>query len=107
VILITTRSMEAATYDDEKAVAFVTNNERVVVALSRARCGLFIIGNIRTLMIGQVWRRYIDTASRLFGMPIVNSDYLDLMNGQAVRTTSSPFTLLNKNGKIPYAADKF
>jgi len=107
VILITTRSMEAAAYDDEKALAFVTNDERVTVALSRARNGLFIIGNIRTLMIGQVWRRYIDTASRLFGVPIVNSDYLDLMNGQVSRTTSSPFTILNKIGKIPYAADKF
>ena len=61
VVLVTTRSVELNS-QTSRILDFVTDDRRATVALSRARHGLIIIGNLQTLSYGQVWRKFLTVA---------------------------------------------
>jgi superfamily I DNA and/or RNA helicase len=41
---------------------FVKDKRRATVALSRAKAGLFIHGNLRTMAMGETWRKFFCAA---------------------------------------------
>ena len=62
VMLITTRSLKNHGPETKRALSFVADSRRVCVALSRARAGLVIQGNLTTLRQCRPWRRYLNAA---------------------------------------------
>ena len=57
VYLLTTRSISAS--DSKTSLEFIQNDRRATVAISRARHGVILHGNLKTLSTGLVWRLFI------------------------------------------------
>ncbi|VDK49907.1 unnamed protein product [Anisakis simplex] len=72
IILVTTRSYDYCATDDQ--VKFFADPQRITVALSRARHGLFIIADFPMLLKYGIWQKYLRLATQ--ETPIVNSRYV-------------------------------
>ncbi|VDN17671.1 unnamed protein product [Gongylonema pulchrum] len=58
VVLLTTRTIRSGDATDD--FSFLADPQRVTIALSRARHGLFLIGDFELLLQSSTWRLYID-----------------------------------------------
>jgi len=64
VYVLTTRSLgDEEPSDDQRILTFdplqfVKDKRRATVALSRAKAGLFVHGNLRTMAMGEAWRKF-------------------------------------------------
>ena len=76
VILATTRTSIGVDTNSE-ALRFFLHDERITVALSRARHGLFIIGDFNLLKRHALWQRYLEQAIQV--TPIVTSRYCECL----------------------------
>lgn len=48
----------------DKKIGFLKTHNRICVALSRARCGLFVIGNMQLLAeVDEMWKKILKSAS--------------------------------------------
>ena len=81
IVLVTSRS--TLSDSDSPILDFIQDPRRTCVALSRARHGLIIIGNLRTLRRGAIWNKYFTEALKT--THAVDSDkYLSLLQGEEV-----------------------
>ncbi|KAL3075808.1 hypothetical protein niasHT_032011 [Heterodera trifolii] len=83
VILVTTRTSlrDGALSENSE---FLKDSRRATVALSRAKSGLFLIGDFKTLSEGEVWNKFLETASE--DSQIVGEEYLQILrNGRYMR----------------------
>jgi hypothetical protein len=71
VVLLTVRSTENSELP-EQAFDFIADERRCNVAMSRARHGLFVIGNFGTMLRVPYWKRYAEFATAL--TPIVDGE---------------------------------
>ena len=52
--------------NDKKMIGFLSEKNRLCVALSRARCGLYLFGNQRTLTAARVKKNYWEVGIYFF-----------------------------------------
>ena len=96
IILLTTRSSNRVGGLGESS-EFLRDECRATVALSRAKHGLFVVGDMETLKGGRVWSRFIDRASDF--TQIVGSEYLRVLkSGSCKRDRFGQ--LLSSTGKM-------
>ena len=76
VILVTTRSRRSIGGLGDSS-DFLRDNCRATVALSRAKHGLFVVGDVEILKSGVVWSRFIHRS--LDFTNIVGAEYLNLL----------------------------
>ncbi|KAL3095246.1 hypothetical protein niasHT_020397 [Heterodera trifolii] len=81
-VVVTTRSSYREGNLSENS-EFLTDSQRATVALSRARHGLFLIGDFAVLSVGEVWQRFIERASAL--TQIVGQSYIQLLRSGEFR----------------------
>ena len=62
IYLVTTRSPENNDATEGSALDFIKNDRRATVAISRARHGMVLQGNLNVLSEGKVWRAFMKTA---------------------------------------------
>jgi hypothetical protein len=62
VILITSKSRNGPRRGMDNAMNFFKENRRATVALSRAKAGLFLVGDLVAISEGDVWSRFIQRA---------------------------------------------
>uniref|UniRef100_A0A0M3JQA9 AAA_12 domain-containing protein n=1 Tax=Anisakis simplex TaxID=6269 RepID=A0A0M3JQA9_ANISI len=72
IILVTTRSYDYRATDDQ--VKFFADPQRITVALSRARHGLFIVADFPMLLKYDIWQTCLRLATQ--ETPIVNRQYV-------------------------------
>nr|CAD2205197.1 unnamed protein product [Meloidogyne enterolobii] len=96
VVLVTTRSSNRSGGLGDSS-DFLRDDCRATVALSRAKHGLFLVGDIETLRGGKVWSRFIDRASD-FTM-VVGQEYLNVLrSGSCKRDRFGQ--LLSASGRV-------
>jgi len=96
VVLVTTRSSNRSGGLGDSS-DFLRDDCRATVALSRAKHGLFLVGDIGTLRGGKVWSRFIDRASD-FTM-VVGQEYLNVLrSGSCKRDRFGQ--LLSASGRV-------
>jgi hypothetical protein len=61
ILVCTTRSVNNPE-EKKEVLKFLTNNNRAVVALSRARMGLIVVGDLNTLRVGEVYAKFMEFA---------------------------------------------
>ncbi|CAK5072787.1 unnamed protein product [Meloidogyne enterolobii] len=76
VVLVTTRSRRNIGNLGDTS-DFLRDDCRATVALSRAKHGLFLVGDVEILRSGTVWNRFLDKASEY--THIVGSEYLNVL----------------------------
>jgi len=76
VVLVTTRSRRNIGNLGDTS-GFLRDDCRATVALSRAKHGLFLVGDVEILRSGTVWNRFLDKASEY--THIVGSEYLNVL----------------------------
>nr|CAD2189623.1 unnamed protein product [Meloidogyne enterolobii] len=85
IVLVTTRSKSK--FENNENSEFLHDSRRATVALSRAKHGMVVIGDVESLSGGSVWQRFFEKASSF--TKIVGINYLkglrrDLLNTQLV-----------------------
>jgi hypothetical protein len=103
-ILVTTRSEEKSSNEEmASSTEFVLNNRRATTALSRARHGLVIIGNIDFITEGDVYGSFVRNAA--LETPILTEEYIDLIeSGKFYRNHHG--IICNEKGRTPLAEIK-
>ncbi|VDN21975.1 unnamed protein product [Gongylonema pulchrum] len=92
-MLITART--TFPFDSEQAgLEFFHNDERIIVALSRARHGMLVIADFPLLLKNDLWRRYLRAAVQT--TPVVLSHYVGAMIGDERRDSKG--ILLSRDG---------
>lgn len=51
--------------NDQEEIGFLTNQQRMNVLLTRAKCAMIIFGNKQTLRSNDLWREWIDHAPNI------------------------------------------
>ncbi|KAL3106932.1 hypothetical protein niasHT_012760 [Heterodera trifolii] len=98
IVLVTTRSGNTAEQTKGRLTSdFFKDSRRATVALSRARDGMFLIGDFRTLQEGPVWQRFLTKAQEF--VPIFTDEYLRLMESTKIRRVNG--ILANVHGYSP------
>jgi len=77
IVLVTTRTNSTEAPAGNLTSAFLKDSGRATVSISRAQHGMVVIADFSAISEGEVWRRFIEEASR--HTPIVGEKYLDLM----------------------------
>ena len=85
VYIVTTRSMTGT--DEDRVPEFIKDERRATVAISRAKHGLILHGNLQTMSAGIVWRKFMLEALK-YTKVCSPSAYL-----KAVRNGTRPDTL--------------
>uniref|UniRef100_A0A1I8C282 CCHC-type domain-containing protein n=1 Tax=Meloidogyne hapla TaxID=6305 RepID=A0A1I8C282_MELHA len=96
VVLVTTRSSNRVGSLGESS-NFLRDECRATVALSRAKHGLFLIGDIETLKGGKVWNRFISRASDF--TQVVGPEYLKVLRSESFKRDRFG-QLLDAGGKM-------
>ncbi|XP_014278075.1 NFX1-type zinc finger-containing protein 1 isoform X2 [Halyomorpha halys] len=82
------------------AIGFLSSNNRIAVALSRAECGLYIIGNMKTLMNGsQLWSSINEVLQQQNG--IGKSIELKCQNHQTITSVNKAEDFKNGGCNVP------
>ncbi|KAL3069295.1 hypothetical protein niasHS_018020 [Heterodera schachtii] len=98
IVLVTTRSGNTTEQTKGRLTSdFFKDSRRATVALSRARDGMFLIGDFRTLQEGPVWQRFLTKAQEF--VPIFTDEYLGLMESTKIRRVNG--ILANVHGYSP------
>ena len=105
VYIITTRSVEQS--DDDRLLAFVKDDRRATVALSRARHGLILHGNLLTLSKGTVWRKFILEALKETEIVRPDSYLYALRSGTNPETITLPLGCVNGILPAPTPSSSF
>lgn len=82
VILVTTRTSGSG--DIRDAFSFISDPQRVTVALSRARHGFILVGDFQMLLRQPVWSAYIERAAQY--TPICGETYLQFLDAPLPET---------------------
>jgi hypothetical protein len=100
IVLVTTKSRDHARRNEEgRAMDFFKQDRRATVALSRAKSGLFLIGDLIAISEGQVWRRFIEKA--LMETTVVVGQYVEDAFLNAIQRLPSG-ALVGSTGPLAY-----
>ena len=82
VILVTTQSRRSVSGLGDSS-DFLRDNCRATVAISRAKHGLFLVGDVEILKSGMVWFRFIDRSSDY--TQVVGPEYLNVLRSGNIK----------------------
>ena len=84
--------------DDDPALDFIKDERRATTALSRARHGVILHGNLKTLCAGGVWRKFVLETLKYTKIVSPGAYQKAIRDGEPVPTLSIPLWMLGGTG---------